>query len=105
VDELSGGQFVLVNEALNLGIAMYNARKGEGIHYEMLFRDETVGALDRHNGLEYVRMLRRAMEIGGFYQIVCISHTQGVWELADRVVEVKDGKVNVVELHDDRPQE
>jgi len=105
VDELSGGQFVLVNEALNLGIAMYNARKGEGIRYEMLFRDETIGALDQHNGLEYVRMLRRAMEIGGFYQVVFISHTQGVWELADRVVEVKDGKVNVVELHDDRPQE
>lgn len=91
VDELSGGQFVLVNEALNLGIAMYNARKGEGIRYEMLFRDETIGALDNHNGVEYVRMLRRAMEIGGFHQVVFISHTPGVWELADRVLEVKDG--------------
>ncbi len=95
VDELSGGQFVLVNEALNLGIAMYNARKGEGIRYEMLFRDETIGALDHHNGLEYVRMLRRAMEIGEFYQVVFISHTPGVWELADRVVEVKDGRVKI----------
>jgi hypothetical protein len=66
VDELSGRQFVLVNEALNLGIAMYNAGKGEGIRYEMLFRDETIGALDYHNGLEYVHMLRRAMEIDGF---------------------------------------
>ena len=91
VDELSGGQFVLVNEALNLGIAMYNARKGEGVRYEMLFRDETIGALDNHNGVEYVRMLRRAMEIGGFHQVVFISHTPGVWELADRVLEVKDG--------------
>ncbi len=98
VDELSGGQFVLVNEALNLGIAMYNARKGEGIRYEMLFRDETIGALDHHNGLEYVRMLRRAMEIGGFYQVVFISHTPGVWELADRVVEVKDGRVKIDRL-------
>lgn len=104
VDELSGGQFVLVNEALNLGIAMYNARKGEGIHYEMLFRDETIGALDHHNGLEYVRMLRRAMEIGGFYQVVFISHTPGVWELADRVVEVKDGRVKVAEFRDGRSQ-
>jgi exonuclease SbcC len=104
VDELSGGQFVLVNEALNLGIAMYNARKGEGIHYEMLFRDETIGALDHHNGLEYVRMLRRAMEIGGFYQVVFISHTPGVWELADRVLEVKDGRVKVLEFHDAPPQ-
>ncbi|MCZ2078649.1 MAG: hypothetical protein LC130_27095 [Bryobacterales bacterium] len=105
VDELSGGQFVLVNEALNLGIAMYNARKGEGIRYEMLFRDETIGALDRQNGLEYVRMLRRAMEIGGFYQVVFISHTPGVWELADRVLEVKDGRVKTLEFRDDPPQQ
>lgn len=104
VDELSGGQFVLVNEALNLGIAMYNARKGEGIRYEMLFRDETIGALDHHNGMEYVRMLRRAIEIGGFYQVVFISHTPGVWELADRVVEIKDGRVNVAEFRNDPPQ-
>ena len=27
VDELSGGQFVLVNEAVNLGIAIYNMRQ------------------------------------------------------------------------------
>ena len=105
VDELSGGQFVLVNEAMNLGIAMYNARKCEGIRYETLFRDETVGALDHQNGFEYVRMLRRAMEIGGFYQVVFISHTPGVWELADRVVRVKDGKVTVADLRGDPPQD
>jgi DNA-binding Lrp family transcriptional regulator len=45
VDELSGGQFVLVNEAVNLGIAIYNMRQGEGIRYETLFRDETVGVV------------------------------------------------------------
>ena len=37
VDELSGGQFVVVNEAVNLGIAIYNMRQGEGIRYETLF--------------------------------------------------------------------
>jgi len=56
VDELSGGQFVLVNEAVNLGIAIYNMRQCEGIRYETLFRDETVGALDAVNGKGYVRM-------------------------------------------------
>jgi exonuclease SbcC len=95
VDELSGGQFVLVNEALNLGIAMYNASKGEGVRYEMLFRDETIGALDSRNGVEYIRMLRRAMEVGGFCQIVFISHTASVWEMADRVVRLKDGRVEL----------
>jgi hypothetical protein len=56
----SRGQFVLANEAVNLGIAIYNMQ-GEGIRCETLFRDETVGALDAANGREYVRMLRRVL--------------------------------------------
>jgi exonuclease SbcC len=92
VDELSGGQFVLVNEAVNLGIAIYNMRQGEGIRYETLFRDETVGALDEANGKEYVRMLRRAMDLGRFHQVVFICHTPLVWELADRVEEIENGR-------------
>jgi exonuclease SbcC len=95
VDELSGGQFVLVNEAVNLGIAIYNMRQGEGIRYETLFRDETVGALDAVNGKEYVRMLRRAMDLGGFHQVIFICHTPLVWELADCVISVGDGRVVV----------
>jgi exonuclease SbcC len=93
VDELSGGQFVLVNEAVNLGIAIYNMRQGEGIRYETLFRDETVGALDAVNGREYVRMLRRAMDLGGFQQVIFICHTPLVWELADSILSVGDGRV------------
>jgi len=93
VDELSGGQFVLVNEAVNLGIAIYNMRQGEGIRYETLFRDETVGALDVANGKEYVRMLRRAMDLGGFHQVIFICHTPLVWELADIILSVGGGCV------------
>jgi exonuclease SbcC len=93
VDELSGGQFVLVNEAVNLGIAIYNMRQGEGIRYESPFRDETVGALDAVNSKEYVRMLRRAMDLGGFHQVIFICHTPLVWELADRVLSVGSGCV------------
>ena len=95
VDELSGGQFVLVNEAVNLGIAIYNMRQGEGIRYETLFRDETVGALDIRNAREYVRMLRHAMDVGGFHQVIFICHQNQVWELADQVLEVRNGRVSV----------
>jgi exonuclease SbcC len=84
---------VLVNEAVNLGIAIYNMRQGEGIRYETLFRDETVGALDAANAKEYVRMLRRAMDLGGFHQVIFICHTPLVWELADRVLSVGGGDV------------
>jgi len=93
VDELSGGQFVLVNEAVNLGIAIYNMRQGEGIRYKTLFRDETVGALDATNAKEYVRMLRRAMDLGGFHQVIFICHSPLVWELADNILSVGGGCV------------
>jgi len=68
-------------------------RQGEGIRYETLFRDETVGALDAVNGKEYVRMLRRAMYLGGFHQVIFICHTPLVWELADGVLSVGGGRV------------
>ena len=87
-----GGQFVLVNEAVNLGIAIYNMRQGEGIRFETLFRDETVGALDATNAKEYVRMLRRAMDLGGFHQIIFICHSPLVWELADDILSVVRGR-------------
>ncbi len=74
---------MLVDAALNRGIAIYGMRQGEGIRYETLFRDETVGALDAVNGQEYVRMLRRAMDLGGFHQVIFICHAPLVWELAD----------------------
>jgi len=90
----SDGQFVLVNEALNLDIAIYNLRQGEGIRYETLFRDETVGGLDAANAKEYVRMLRRAMDLGGFHQVVFICHSPLVWELANRVLQVHGGQVS-----------
>jgi exonuclease SbcC len=93
VDRLLGGPFVLVNEAVNLGIAIYNMRQGEGIRYETLFRDETVGALDAANGKEYVRMLRRAMDLGGFHQVIFICHTPLVPELADAILSVGGGRV------------
>jgi exonuclease SbcC len=95
VDELSGGQFVLVNEAVNLGIAICNMRQGEGIRYETLFRDETVGALDAVNGKEYVRMLRRAKDLGGFHQVIFICHTPLVLELADSILAVGGGCVTM----------
>jgi energy-coupling factor transporter ATP-binding protein EcfA2 len=52
-----------------------------------------VRALDAANGKEYVRMLRRAMDLGGFRQVIFICHTPLVWELADRVLTVGGGTV------------
>ena len=81
------------NEAVNLSIAIYNMRQAEGIRYETLFRDETVGALDATNGKEYVRMLRRAMDLGGFHPVIFICHAPLVPEVADDILSVGGGCV------------
>jgi hypothetical protein len=95
VDELSGGQFVSAYEAVNLGTAIYNMRQREGIRHETLFRDETVGAPDALNAKEYVRVLCRAMDLDAFRQVIFIRHTPLVWELADGILSVGDGRVVV----------
>ena len=86
-------QFVLVNEAVNLGRALYNTQQGESIPYETLFRDETVGAMDAVNGKEYGRMLRRAMDLGGFHQVIFICYFPLGSELADTVLSIGGGCV------------
>jgi hypothetical protein len=83
------------NEAVNLRIASHNMRQGEGVRYETLFRDETVGDLDADKGKEYVRMLRRAMDLGAFQQVIFICHSPLVWELAHGIHLAGDGRVVV----------
>jgi len=92
VEALSGGERVIVGEAISLGIAVYNARKS-GVRYETLWRDETASALDPDNAQAYVAMLRRAREIGGFHQVIYVAHLPEVWQAADTRLYVADGAV------------
>jgi len=93
VEALSGGEKVVVGEALGLSLAIYNAKKNN-VRWETLWRDETAGALDPQNAQAYVQMLRRARELGGFHQIVFVAHQTEVWEAADAIIHVADGKVS-----------
>ena len=92
VEALSGGERVVVGEALGLAIAIVNARQS-GIQWRTLFRDETAGALDPENAHAYVQMLRRAMELGGFDQILFVSHSPEVWQGADSRLLVSGGTI------------
>ena len=94
VEALSGGEKVVVGEAIGLAIAIVNARKS-GIRWETLWRDETAGALDPENADRYVLMLRRARELGGFAQVIFVSHSPEVWEAADVRLVVAGGRVTV----------
>lgn len=91
---LSGGEKVILNEAISLALAIFNSRKS-GRHFETLFRDETAGALDPENAQRYVQMLRRALSLGGFHQVLFIAHQPEVWEAADAVIRVADGRAEV----------
>ncbi len=93
VEALSGGERVVVGEALGLALSIFNARKS-GIRWETLFRDETAGALDPENASRYVSMLRRALELGGFSQCVFIAHLPAVYESADVQVLIEGGRVD-----------
>lgn len=88
----SGGEMVILEEALRLAIAIYNAQRS-GYDLRTLWRDETAGALSPENADRYVQMLRRAREIGGFYQVLFVAHAPDVWQQADRRLFVQDGRV------------
>ncbi len=92
VDALSGGEKVIVSEALSLALAIFNARKNS-VTWETLWRDETAGALDPDNAAAYVRMLRRARQLGGFHQVIFVAHQADVWESADAKLFIDRGRL------------
>ena len=92
VEALSGGERVIVGEAIGLALAIFNSRKS-GIRWASLFRDETAGALDSENAAAYVDLLRRALALGGFAQVLFVSHSPEVFERADSRLIVADGQV------------
>lgn len=94
IDDLSGGQKVIVSEALALAIALFNKQKN-GIAWETLFRDEASSALDIENAPAYIRMLRRAREMGHFSRVYFISHQPFLEKMADSVLRVANGQVAV----------
>jgi len=94
VEALSGGERVIVGEALGLALSIYNSRKS-GVQYRTLWRDETSGALDPENAQGYIQMMRKAMEMGGFEQLLFVAHQEAVWERADVRLLVADGQIAV----------
>ena len=90
VEDLSGGEGVLVSEALSLAIALYNARR-TGARPYTLFRDEVGANLDDERAPAYTRLLARALQVGGFKRVLFVSHHQRALSLADARIHVADG--------------
>lgn len=95
ISGLSGGEKVIVQEALMCSIALFvNERMPMPIR--TLFRDETGAALDPENAIRYVQMLRKVRTLGGYHHVIFISHNPAAAELADAQIRVGDGQATIV---------
>jgi exonuclease SbcC len=94
VTDLSGGEQVLLDEALKAAIAVFLNQRNER-PLRTCWRDETTGALDPENALRYVAMLRRLQELAGFHQIFMVSHNPTVTAMADAQLQIAGGRVTV----------
>lgn len=95
ISDLSGGEEIIVAEALMNAISIFvNERSVTPMR--TCFRDETTGALSKENTQRYVQMLRKVQAVGGFRQIVFISHDPDAYALADAQLHVAGGAVTPV---------
>lgn len=93
-ETLSGGERVLVGEAVSLALSMLACRRA-GVDGPTLVRDESGAALDPANARGYVAMLRRAAQVVGASHVLFVSHSKEVQELADARIEIANGTVRV----------
>jgi exonuclease SbcC len=93
-EDLSGGEKVIVGEALGLAVGLFHAQAA-GISLGTVVRDETVGALDPENGERYLSMLRSFLRVGRVHQLLFVAHQPALVDLADAVVRVEDGRIEV----------
>ena len=94
--DLSGGQQVIVDEALKAALALYTARRADH-GSKTCFRDETTGALDGENVDRYISMLRRLQDLGGYDHLIYVTHSAEAAAKADWTVRVADGAIEVGE--------
>ena len=93
-ESLSGGERVIVGEAISLALAMLATRRS-GVQGCTLVRDETGAALDPANARAYVAMLRRSADLVGASRVLFVSHNAETQELADARIVISNGTVEV----------
>lgn len=93
-DTLSGGEKVIINEAVSLALSLMACRRA-GLEGVTLVRDESGAALDSDKARAYVAMLRRAAEMVGASRVLIVTHAGEVASLCDARLVVAGGDVTV----------
>ena len=68
---------------------------------KLLLCDEPTGALDYNTGKSILKLLQDTCREKGMTVIV-ITHNQAITPMADRIISIKNGRVNSVKLNDNR---
>lgn len=79
-NQLSGGQ----QQRVSIARALMNGG-------EVILADEPTGALDSHSGKEVMAILKQLNEQG--HTVIIVTHDPLIAEQADRIIEIKDGKI------------
>ncbi len=87
VGVMSGGERIVINEALTRAIALYLARSS-GRQYETLFCDEVDGALDSERKRMFMQMKRKVLRLGGYAREFFVSQTPELTQMADVVIDL-----------------
>lgn len=87
--QLSGGE----QQRVSIARALAKSPK-------LLLCDEPTGALDYETGKAILKLLSETCRREGM-TVVVITHNQAISPIADRVITIKSGKVDKVELHDE----
>jgi len=95
VGDLSGGERVVVEEAIRAAIACYVSLHSRQPP-KTIWRDEADGGLDDEAAPRYLLMLRKLRELSGTEQLVFITHNAELAAMADAVVVVEDGQVKAI---------
>jgi exonuclease SbcC len=86
---MSGGEKVFINECLVRAIAIYLSQ-ASGRRYQTLFSDEADGPLDGERKRMFMAMKREVLRLGGYEQEFFVSQTPALWELADKVIDIRE---------------
>jgi DNA repair exonuclease SbcCD ATPase subunit len=94
IGDLSGGERILVEEALRAALTIYMASRHTH-RVRTCWRDETTGPLDAENRPRYIAMLRRLRALGGYDHVIYVSHADDSIDAADTVVDVRRGAATI----------